>query len=274
MAEELVFHEVFGNGAAVYGNEGLVASRAELVDEPCQKTFSRARFSGDDDVGIAPGGGDDILHELLYGGTFPEEDVVMLSDLLKKRTYSCLQLLLLRKYGLLPQHVVRVVGERAEKYGAVAPGKHAGVTYDVPEFSFRGAVAPAVGVAAYNLLMVVAVESVEAGLVALVDEIVSGLPAYLGLIVAVHKVHVGPVHEIEPVILHECHGQRKAVDDEPDQGRVLHGLLESCGCEKLNDAVRAGFFIDGQTAPGPERAGKGPFHGNDARPVRRVVGGA
>ena len=264
MAEELVLYEVFGNGSAVHGNEWLVASWTEPVDEARQKAFSRARLSGDDDVGIAFGGGDDILHELLYGGTFPEEDIVLLSDLLKKSAYSGLQRLLFRKYGLLPEHVVRVVGERAEKYGAVAPGKHAGVTYDVSKFSVRGAVAPAVGVAAHDLLMVVAVEPVEARFVGLVDEVVSGLSTDLGRIVAVHEVHVGPIDQIEPVIFHESHGKREAVDDESHQRGVLHGLLEPGGRKDLDDAVQTAFFVDGQTAPCPERAGKGSLHGNDA----------
>ena len=79
-----------------------------------------------------------------------------------------------------------------------------------------------------------------------------------------HEVHVGPVDQIEPVIFHESHGKREAIDDESHQRGVLHGLLEPGGRKDLDDAVQTAFFVDGQTAPCPERAGKGSLHGNDA----------
>ncbi len=60
VAEKLAFEESFRNRGAVYGKEGVVLSRAVVVDALCEELFSRTAFSVDEHGGV---GGRHLSHD-------------------------------------------------------------------------------------------------------------------------------------------------------------------------------------------------------------------
>ncbi len=60
VAEEFVFDQVVGDGAAVDGDEGFVGAGAEVVDGAGEDLLAGAGFTGDEDAGVALGDGRDL----------------------------------------------------------------------------------------------------------------------------------------------------------------------------------------------------------------------
>jgi hypothetical protein len=52
VAEDLALHQVMGNGGAVEGDEGLIPTRAALVDGLGAHLLAGAALAGDEDGGL------------------------------------------------------------------------------------------------------------------------------------------------------------------------------------------------------------------------------
>ena len=67
MAEELAFHQGFGDAAAVDRDERLIPALAFLVDRPGDQFFSRTAFARDEHIGLGPGNLSDQAVDVLHG---------------------------------------------------------------------------------------------------------------------------------------------------------------------------------------------------------------
>jgi len=67
VAEELAFHQGFGDPAAVDGDKGTIAAIAFLVDRPGDQLFAGAAFPGNEHVGLGLGQLRDHLIDMLHG---------------------------------------------------------------------------------------------------------------------------------------------------------------------------------------------------------------
>ena len=67
IAEEFGFDQGVGDGAAIDGDEGLVARDAVVVDRPGEQFFAGAGFADDDDVALDGGELADRFEELGHG---------------------------------------------------------------------------------------------------------------------------------------------------------------------------------------------------------------
>ncbi len=73
MAEELVFHQLRGDGAAVDGDERLLRPRAEVVEGARHQLLARAGLSRDEDARVAPRQERHLLDSGEKGGTLADQ---------------------------------------------------------------------------------------------------------------------------------------------------------------------------------------------------------
>ena len=67
IAEQFAFHEVLGDGAAIHRHKGPIAAGAVCMNGLCRQTFSRARFTADQDGGIGWGHVLNKIKDFLHG---------------------------------------------------------------------------------------------------------------------------------------------------------------------------------------------------------------